>query len=276
VAIWHALVNNLPWDQAWKHGLAIMFFFQVTPVSPGSICRGLYVLYLVIRERNFKDYNIALFLGFFKYVGYLSFPIQMAYRYPALARFMAGHWATGAAHVVPVFGEHGALLEHAVFGRFYNLPLTMRRRLTTIFEHRKKLPSRMWHVLPVAAVAIGLFILSQWICLEIWDSLPGILDLWPALIIIPLLVGAGATRYAGSATLTARALYALICGVISGLGAAAAHLWAHMAQKGQPDFLSVLKALGNNMTWGVLLFALMAVIGAIIYEIKQPLPKPTS
>ena len=276
VAIWHALVNNLPWDQAWKHGLAIMFFFQVTPVSPGSICRGLYVLYLVIRERNFKDYNIALFLGFFKYVGYLSFPIQMAYRYPTLARFMAGHWATGAAHVVPVFGEHGALLEHAVFGRFYNLPLTMRRRLTTIFEHRKKLPSRMWHVLPVAAVAIGLFILSQWICLEIWDSLPGILDLWPALIIIPLLVGAGATRYAGSATLTARALYALICGVISGLGAAAAHLWAHMAQKGQPDFLSVLKALGNNMTWGVLLFALMAVIGAIIYEIKQPLPKPTS
>jgi len=70
------------------------------------------VLYLVIRERNIKDYNIALVLAFFKYVGYLAFPIQMAYRYPVLARFMAVHWATSAVHIVPVFGESGALLEH--------------------------------------------------------------------------------------------------------------------------------------------------------------------
>jgi len=90
----------------------ILIAFQVTPVSPGSLVRGFYVLYLVIRERNFKDYNIAVFLGFFKYIGYLAFPIQMTQRYPALARFMAGHWATEAVHAVPVFGERGALLEH--------------------------------------------------------------------------------------------------------------------------------------------------------------------
>ena len=90
--------------------------------------RGLYVLYLVIRERNFKDYNIAVFLGFFKYIGYLAFPIQMAYRYPTLARFMAVHWATGAVPAIPVFGEKGALLEHTVFCTFYNWPLTIRRR----------------------------------------------------------------------------------------------------------------------------------------------------
>ena len=83
----------------------ILVAFQVTPVSPGSLVRGLYGLYLVIRERNFKDYNIAVFLGFFKYIGYLAFPIQMTQRYPALARFMAGHWATEAVHAVPVFGE---------------------------------------------------------------------------------------------------------------------------------------------------------------------------
>jgi len=88
--------------------VGILGFFQVIPISPGSLVRGLYVLYLVIRERNFKDYNIAVLLGFFKYVGYLAFPIQMAYRYPALARFMAGHWATGAVHIIPVFGERGA------------------------------------------------------------------------------------------------------------------------------------------------------------------------
>ena len=42
----------------------ILVLFQVIPISPGSLVRGLYVLCLVIRERNFKDYNIAVFLGF--------------------------------------------------------------------------------------------------------------------------------------------------------------------------------------------------------------------
>ena len=84
-------------------------------------------MYLVVHERNFKDYNIAVFLSFFKYIGYLAFPIQMAYHYPVLARFMAAHWSTAAAHTIPVFGEKGALLEHGVFSLFYNYPLTLRR-----------------------------------------------------------------------------------------------------------------------------------------------------
>jgi len=53
----------------------------------------------------------------------------MTYRYPALARFMAAHWATDAVHIVPVFGERGALLEHWVFCLFYNWPLTIRRKM---------------------------------------------------------------------------------------------------------------------------------------------------
>ena len=261
---------------AWKEGLAIIAAFQVTPVSPGSLTRGLYVVYLAIRERNFKDYNIALFLGFFKYVGYLAFPIQMVHRYPALARFMAGHWATGAAHVVPVFGEHGALLEHAVFGRFYNWPLTIRRRMTTIFEHRKALPPRCWHVLPIIALGTGAFALSQWACLQIWGSLPGIMKLWPVLIVLPMLVGAAVTKWAGSTTLTKRTLYAMICGLVTGLGAAAVHVWMHTPAKAQATAGSLVKSLADNSTWGVLLFALLAVVGAIIYEIKQPLPKASN
>ncbi|HCO93703.1 MAG TPA: hypothetical protein DIU00_07100, partial [Phycisphaerales bacterium] len=80
---------EMPRAESWGIGLGIIALFQVVPISPGSLTRGLYVLYLVIRERNFKDYNIAVFLGFFKYVGYLAFPIQMTYHYPVLARFMA-------------------------------------------------------------------------------------------------------------------------------------------------------------------------------------------
>lgn len=107
----------------------ILALFQITPISPGSIARGLYAVGIAIYDRSFKDYNIAVFLSFFKYIGYLAFPIQMTYHYPALARFMAAHWATEAVHIVPVFGERGALLERWVFCLFYNWPLTIRRRM---------------------------------------------------------------------------------------------------------------------------------------------------
>jgi len=258
---------------AWKEGLAIIAAFQITPISPGSLVRGLYVVYLAVRERNFKDYNIALFMGFFKYIGYLSFPIQMTYRYPALARFMAGHWATGAAHVVPVFGERGALLEHAVFGRFYNWPLTIRRRMKTIAEHRKPLPARRWPVLPVAILAVGAFALNELICLQVWGSLPGIRDVWAVLIVLPMLTGAAVSALAGSATLTARAFYAMICGLITGLGSAVVHVLMRTLHNGQADFAAIVKALTSRAGWGILVFGLLAVVGAIVYEIKHPLPR---
>ncbi len=107
----------------------ILGIFQVLPISPGSICRGLYVVYLMIRERNFRGYAVAAPLSFVKYIGYLAFPIQMASSYPALSQFMAGRWATSAVHVVPVFGERGALLEHYVFDLFFNRSRVIGRRM---------------------------------------------------------------------------------------------------------------------------------------------------
>ena len=87
--------SEMPWQQAWARALTIIAMFQIVPVSPGSLVRGLYVLYLVIRERNFKDYNIALFVGFFRYVGYLAFPIQMTYRYPGAGPLHGGPLGDG-------------------------------------------------------------------------------------------------------------------------------------------------------------------------------------
>ena len=161
---------------------AILILFQVTPISPGSLVRGLYVLYLVIRERNFRDYNIAVFLGFCKYIGYLAFPIQMTHRYPALARFMAAHWATEAVHVVPVFGEHGALLEHGVFDLFYNHPLTIRRRMRRRAEIRAKLPARLWHTIPIVILSTCLFGAIDWAYWMKWKIVPTINDIWPATV----------------------------------------------------------------------------------------------
>ncbi|HAU38038.1 MAG TPA: hypothetical protein DCX07_10030, partial [Phycisphaerales bacterium] len=195
-------------EQAAKAALAILGLFQITPISPGSLARGLYVLYLVIRERNFKDYNIAVFLGFFKYVGYLAFPIQMAYRYPALARFMAAHWATGAVHIVPVFGEHGALLEHAVFDLFYNRPLTIRRRMKERAALRANMSARSWHAVPLAAAAVGVFALADWFCLRTWGTLPTLANLWAVVLLTPAALGAAVTLLACGAPTPRRVVLA--------------------------------------------------------------------
>ena len=127
VAVWAAIRYGKTLNEALMYAGAVLAFFQITPVSPGSLTRGAYVVYLMIHDHNFRNYRFAL-IAFLKYVGYLAFPLQMVTEYPALARFMAGRWATSAVHVVPVFGEHGALLEHMVFDLFFNVPLSLRRR----------------------------------------------------------------------------------------------------------------------------------------------------
>jgi hypothetical protein len=108
---------------------ATLVAFQVTPISPGSLCRGFYVVYLMIRERNWRDYLVACPLSFVKYIGYLAFPLQMTTTYPHLARFLVSRRATAFVHIIPVFGEHGALLEHWVFDLFFNLPQIMGRHI---------------------------------------------------------------------------------------------------------------------------------------------------
>ncbi len=114
--------------------LLVIAFFQVSPISPGSICRGAFVVYLMIRERNWRDYLIAAPLSFVKYIGYLAFPLQMTTTYPHLARFMASRWATEATHIIPVFGERGALLEHWVFDIFFNIPQIAGRHIKPILN----------------------------------------------------------------------------------------------------------------------------------------------
>ncbi|MFO7870775.1 MAG: hypothetical protein R6V03_05015 [Kiritimatiellia bacterium] len=116
------LLNGAAWATAVMAFVGVFVFFQIFPVSPGSICRGAYVVYLMKKEKNYRDYLIAAPLSFVKYLGYLAFPIQMVARYPALSRFMAARWAASSVRIVPVFGERGALLEHFVFDAFFNVP----------------------------------------------------------------------------------------------------------------------------------------------------------
>ena len=268
VAIIYVLANpDMPRAQAYAIGLGIIALFQVVPISPGSLVRGLYVLYLVIKERNFKDYNIAVFLGFFKYIGYLAFPIQMTYRYPALARFMAGHWATEAVHVVPVFGERGALLEHKVFNLFYNWPLTIRRRMQKRSEIRESMAPRYWHILVCMLIGTGIFMLIDWQYLEKAGRLPTLQTIWGFAIIVSLLIGMVVTLGAGGAALLKRIAGGALCGVAVGLFSAS--LSGFLVA--DPPIVSSAVIIAG--VWRAFVFAILAVFGALLTEIKMPEPR---
>ncbi len=263
VAIIYVVTHpELPRAQAYGIGLGIIALFQVVPISPGSLVRGLYVLYLVIRERNFKDYNIAVFLGFFKYIGYLAFPIQMAYRYPALARFMAGHWSTEAVHVVPVFGERGALLEHKIFNLFYNWPLTIRRRMRKRSEMRADMRPRYWHVVLCAVAGTGIFVSADWLYMDQFGALPGLKAIWGFVVIVPLLIGTVVTLGAGGAALWKRIAGAALCAAAVGVFSA---IVSGLFGTSAPVGASTIAIIG---IWRAFVFTMISVLGVLLTEIK--------
>jgi len=245
---------------------AILVLFQITPISPGSLVRGFYVLALVIRERNIKDYQIALPLSFFKYIGYLAFPIQMTYRYPALARFMAGHWATEAVHVVPVFGEGGALLEHAVFNLFYNWPLTIRRRLRALGELRRHLKPRRWHMIPLAVAAAAAWGVVEWWVLDRSAVILRMADVWWLAMILGMVVGALTTRWARGASTGGRIFMGLSAGAMFGLVSTAASIFIS-----SPAWAVNPHGILVAAFWRVFALTLAAVPGIFLSEFTHPL-----
>lgn len=253
---------EMPRTQAWGIGVGIIALFQIIPISPGSLVRGLYVVYLVIKERDFKNYNIAVFLGFFKYIGYLAFPIQMTYRYPALARFMAGHWATEAIHIIPVFGESGALLEHWVFDLFYNWPLTIRRQMNSRAQIRSSQKSRYWHCFYIfllfAAVLGGYDYLFSYSNLPI----PSLKKMWWAILLIPSLTGIFVTIGAKGAKITNRILAATITSVAIGLAS------AYFSYQFNPQIHLISEAV-----WSLFLFGILSTISAVLTEINLGEPR---
>ncbi len=274
--IYVKLHPELSWPEASLHAGLILGLFQVTPISPGSIVRGLYVTVLVIRERNFKDYNIAFFLSFFKYIGYLAFPIQMAYRYSDLARFMAGHWATSAVHIVPTFGERGALLEHAVFDLFYNYPLTIRRRLRERQERRKGLKTRLWHI-PLGVFA-GLVVLAAigWIYLLQTDYLPSLKNIWWIALWIPILTATAITIWGGGARLSKRILMSAGGGIALALCYALLEttMRVFVFPSGN-ETLSAMQFLGRvgvSALWKTFLFTFLAIVSTLFTEIRRLKP----
>jgi hypothetical protein len=262
--IYIATHPEVPKAEAYAIGVSIIALFQVVPISPGSLVRGLYVLFLVISEKNFKDYNIAVFLGFFKYIGYLAFPIQMTYRYPALARFMAGHWATDAVHIVPVFGERGALLEHFIYRLFYNWPLTIRRRMQERNEIRSNLEPRYWHIPVVAIIGTLIFYLANLFYYKQFETLSGLKEIWLPAMIVPLLIGAAVTLWTRGAAMWKRIVSAAICG--STVALLYTILFVSLGYSGTMSDSAVF----FNGVWKVFAFTIGATLGALVMELFLP------
>jgi MFS family permease len=182
-----------------------------------------------------------------------------------LARFMAAHWSTEAVHIVPVFGETGALLEHWVFRLFYNWPLTIRRRMRRRAELRASIKPRYWHVaLCAVAAAFGLASVDYNYLNNVGNT-PGLKDIWYLAALVPLACGALVTLGCGGAKLWKRIVAAAICGIALGVlyPAVSATLVQKMAA------VDIAKACA----WRVFVFAILSPVGAIATELKLPEPK---
>ena len=242
----------------------ILVLFQIIPISPGSFCRGIYVVYLVIKERDYKNYNIAVFLGFFKYIGYLAFPIQMAYRYTAMARFMAGHWATEAVHIVPVFGEHGALLEHWVFNLFYNWPLTLRGRMARRAEMRKNQKPRYWHIGICVLFSACILAFADKISISSLNTIPTLSHIWWAVLGASVLCGAGVTLAAAGASMGKRIVSAACSGLL--LGAVYTGISHWIAVSGNISFEHII----TSCIWRLFALTVFTTVFALLTEIFWP------
>ena len=84
--------KGLTWPESVGLGTAAAATIQLLPISPGSITRGVFVLFLMIKERDIRNYYVAAPISFLHVIGYLAFPLQMVTHNPALARFLAGRW----------------------------------------------------------------------------------------------------------------------------------------------------------------------------------------
>jgi hypothetical protein len=264
---------ELGWSQATLRAGLIVGAFNLLPVSPGSLVRGFYVLGLCVKERNIRDYRLALPVSFFKIIGYLAFPLQMAYRFPELARFMAGHWATEAVHIVPVFGERGAWLEHAVFDAFYNYPLSLGIRIRKRDELAAAKGPRWWAIPFAGLIGAAFVALVDLLFVRSSGRVPVLKDVWWAVFLAPVGAGFLASLWSrrkgmgkrAAAGITAGALIGLTYGLIN---AYVAPLFPGLAGTAGTAAAEGSPALG--VLWKTFIFALLAIPGAFLAETRPP------
>jgi hypothetical protein len=269
---------ELGWSEATLRAGLIIGALNLLPISPGSLVRGFYVLGLCIKEKNIKDYWLALPVSFFKVFGYLAFPLQMAYRFPELARFMAGHWATQAVHIVPIFGEKGAWLEHAVFDLFYNYPLSLRRRVRERDAQFSAQPSRKWTFPMVLMTSVLVLALIDASYLKWGGYVPKLGQVWWLVVWVPFFGAAVAAAMARLPRLSERVAVGALAGgllaLISTVLNALFEAFAEAPAAGQPFGEHFLGRLAVKVAERMFLFAFIGILGVLLFENRRAGPNP--
>ena len=167
-----------------------------------------------------------------------------------------------AVHVVPVFGESGALLEHWVFRLFYNWPITIRRRMKKIAQIRSSLKPRYWHV-PVYMIAAALLLnIADLLYFEYTGIIPLFKDTWWLSVILMYISGIGVTLGCRGASLPRRILLSSMCGVFTGIFYSAGSVL--FIQANQISSAEILV----DCFWRVFIYTLVVTASAIITEIR--------
>jgi len=202
----------MPRAEAYAIGLGIIVLFQVIPVSPGSIARGIYTTSLAIHDRSFKDYNIALFLSFFKYIviwlsdsNDISLPGTCQIYGRALGdgngSYCASFWRKGSA-----VGALGILfvLQLALDD---SPPYGSSRRIRSAY------PVRYWHAIGCCIAGVAAFAVAYDYYLDEYLELPRLRDFWWLVVLAPLLCGTVVSLGCGGA-----ALWRRLCPLLSQRG----------------------------------------------------------
>jgi hypothetical protein len=171
-------------------------------------------------------------------------------------------------HVVPVFGERGALLEHKIFNLFYNWPLTLRNRIQTRWQLRSTLSPRYWHIGLCMIAAVGIFVAADLYYLNRFGELPQLKEIWFVSLIVPLLCGATITLGAGGAVIWNRVMGAIVC-------AAAVGVFSTLisAVIGAGDSLGGFSEIAVVCLWRIFVFTILSVVGLLFTEINLPEPE---
>jgi hypothetical protein len=137
----------------------------------------------------------------------------------------------------------------------------MRRRA----EARASLKSRRWHLLPLAAAGAGVLGMVEHLYRRHSELEPSLVDIWPWVLMTPLLCGALYTLSAGGAVLGRRIIGALLCGVMMGL------LFSAISY-GMSGWEPALKHLLAGTVWRIFVLTILTAVGAVITEAGLPEP----
>jgi hypothetical protein len=186
---------------------------------------------------------------------------------------MAGHWATQAVRVVPVFGERGAWLDHAVFDAFYNFPLSLGVRIRQRDALAAAKRPRWWAVPAAGLAGAALTALADFLFVRAAGRVPSLNDLWWAVFLAPFAAGFLASSWSRRRTMGKRIIAGIVAGGLVGAAYGLVNVFL------SPHFTGFVPAAAQAFNgygaalgtlWKTFVFALLAIPGAFIAETRPP------